>query len=248
MKQLDKKKKIMLGAGTAAVVLLAVATVTYKPPQEEARQREYPVQKTDIVVGIDSAGVITSERAGQFIDTALQIEEYKVKVGDKVKKGDILALLSEKDIQEKWKIADEKLKSDRNALEKLRQEKQNAKQEIEKKINDLRAAGEAAYQEKAGATLAKKSSLESSLAQKRARLEEIKQQWQKNVSTEDLLHMCDEMKVETGINLDAAMEISRSVVEMVGHSTDSYLLRAGKSKDLIRELPTGQSKNQVTGK
>lgn len=69
-----------------------------------------------------------------------------------------------------------------------------------------------------------------------------------NVSTEDLLHMCDEMKVETGINLDTAMEISRSVVSMVGHSTDSYLLRAGKSKDLIRELPTGQIKNQVAVK
>ena len=64
-----------------------------------------------------------------------------------------------------------------------------------------------------------------------------------NISTEDLLHMCGEMGVETGIDLDQALEISRMVVGMVGHPTDSYLLRAGKSSDLIRELPTGQGKN-----
>jgi hydroxymethylglutaryl-CoA lyase len=69
-----------------------------------------------------------------------------------------------------------------------------------------------------------------------------------NVATEDVLHMCDEMGVATGIDLDRAMEISRSVVGAIGHSTDSYLLRAGKSKDLIRELPTGQIKNQALGK
>lgn len=66
-----------------------------------------------------------------------------------------------------------------------------------------------------------------------------------NVTTEDLLHMCDEMGVETGIDLDASLAIGRQVVEILGHSTDSFLLRAGKSKDLIRELPTGQIKNQT---
>lgn len=69
-----------------------------------------------------------------------------------------------------------------------------------------------------------------------------------NVATEDVLHMCEESGVETGINLDQAMAVSRKVVELVGHPTDSYLLRAGKTKDLIRELPTGQIKNQTLGK
>ena len=66
-----------------------------------------------------------------------------------------------------------------------------------------------------------------------------------NVTTEDLLHMCDEMGVETGIDLDKAMEISRNVVGLLGHSTDSFLLRAGKASDLILELPKGQIRNQT---
>lgn len=61
-----------------------------------------------------------------------------------------------------------------------------------------------------------------------------------NVSSEDVIHMFEEMGIETGIDLDAALEIAKEVVAMVGHPTDSYLLRAGKSKDLILELPQGQ--------
>lgn len=58
-----------------------------------------------------------------------------------------------------------------------------------------------------------------------------------NVATEDVVHLCDEMGVETGVDLDRAMEVSRRLVQILGHTTDSYLLRAGKSKDLILELP-----------
>ncbi len=58
-----------------------------------------------------------------------------------------------------------------------------------------------------------------------------------NVATEDVVHLCDEMGVETGVDLDRSMEVSRRLVQILGHNTDSYLLRAGKSKDLILELP-----------
>lgn len=68
-----------------------------------------------------------------------------------------------------------------------------------------------------------------------------------NVTTEDVLHMCGHMKIATGIDLDQAIAISRKVVSMLGHSTDSYILRAGKASELLRELPKGQIKNQ-TGK
>lgn len=69
-----------------------------------------------------------------------------------------------------------------------------------------------------------------------------------NVSSEDVIHMCQESGIETGIDLDLMMKVGRRVTEMVGHTTDSYLLRAGKSKDLIRELPTGQAKNETLKK
>lgn len=69
-----------------------------------------------------------------------------------------------------------------------------------------------------------------------------------NVATEDILNMCEESGIETGIDLDKAIAISRKVVELVAHPTDSYILRAGKTKDLIKEIPKGQIKNQTLGK
>lgn len=66
-----------------------------------------------------------------------------------------------------------------------------------------------------------------------------------NVATEDLLHMLDEMGIETGIDLDQVMALSREVTKMVGHQTDSYLLRAGKASDLILDIPRRQAKNHT---
>lgn len=54
-----------------------------------------------------------------------------------------------------------------------------------------------------------------------------------NVASEDVVHMMDEMNIETGIDVKELMEIARDVQELVGHDTDSYLLKAGRSKDLI---------------
>ena len=60
-----------------------------------------------------------------------------------------------------------------------------------------------------------------------------------NVPTEDLLHMLDEMRVTTGVDVDKVIVLGNKVRQFIGHSTDSYILKAGKSKDLIREIPKG---------
>ncbi len=69
-----------------------------------------------------------------------------------------------------------------------------------------------------------------------------------NVSSEDVIHMLDEMNIETGINIDKVIELAEEIEEMVGHSSDGYILRAGKSSELIRELPKGQGKNETLRK
>lgn len=55
-----------------------------------------------------------------------------------------------------------------------------------------------------------------------------------NVATEDVVHMCREMGIETNIDLDQLLAVSRQVTDLVGHATDSYLLRAGKCEDILR--------------
>ncbi len=55
-----------------------------------------------------------------------------------------------------------------------------------------------------------------------------------NVVTEDVVHMCEEMGIETGINLDKGLEIARWVGRLVAHELPGFVLKAGKNSDLLK--------------
>ena len=55
-----------------------------------------------------------------------------------------------------------------------------------------------------------------------------------NIATEDLIHMCHEMDVATGYDLDQVMAIGRTIQGILGRQTDSMILRAGKCSDIVR--------------
>lgn len=54
-----------------------------------------------------------------------------------------------------------------------------------------------------------------------------------NISTEDVIHMCDESGISTGVDIVKVMELSRKIQQLLNHDTDSYILRAGRSSDLL---------------
>lgn len=64
-----------------------------------------------------------------------------------------------------------------------------------------------------------------------------------NVSTEDIVHMCHEQGIETGIDLDKLIGIGHDLEHIMGHPGGSFVLRAGKNNDILLEQPSGQ---QVT--
>ena len=55
-----------------------------------------------------------------------------------------------------------------------------------------------------------------------------------NISTEDVLHLCKESGIATGIDITKVIELSRKLKELLNHDMDSYILRAGRSCDLIQ--------------
>lgn len=57
-----------------------------------------------------------------------------------------------------------------------------------------------------------------------------------NISSEDVIHMCDESGIKTGIDVTKVMELSRKIQKILNHDVDSYVLRAGRSSDLLRVL------------
>lgn len=63
-----------------------------------------------------------------------------------------------------------------------------------------------------------------------------------NIATEDIVHMLEDMDINTGIDLDKLIEVAKKARKFVGHDTDSAILRAGKSSELIPHKPQGQIK------
>lgn len=56
-----------------------------------------------------------------------------------------------------------------------------------------------------------------------------------NIATEDLIHMCHEMNISTGYDLDDVISLGRYIQEIIGHNTDSFILKAGKSSDIVKK-------------
>ncbi len=48
-----------------------------------------------------------------------------------------------------------------------------------------------------------------------------------NIATEDLVHLCAEMGVETGVDLDRIVEIAREAEAIVGHPLPGKVMRGG---------------------
>ncbi|WAC26592.1 hydroxymethylglutaryl-CoA lyase [Ancylobacter sp. SL191] len=53
-----------------------------------------------------------------------------------------------------------------------------------------------------------------------------------NISTEDLVHMLDEMGVATGVDLPALLTLARGLPALIGHDIPGQVAKAGRSGDL----------------
>ncbi len=55
-----------------------------------------------------------------------------------------------------------------------------------------------------------------------------------NICTEDLVSMCEEMGIPTGLDLQALIDLSRGLPALVGHETAGQVSKAGRVGDLHR--------------
>jgi len=65
-----------------------------------------------------------------------------------------------------------------------------------------------------------------------------------NVSTEDIVHMCAEQGIVTGINLSKIIALGHHVEKLIGHVGGSFVLKAGTNEDLHLAMPCGQIERQ----
>ncbi|MDY7559530.1 hydroxymethylglutaryl-CoA lyase [Pseudomonas sp. 10B1] len=53
-----------------------------------------------------------------------------------------------------------------------------------------------------------------------------------NICTEDLVNLCDEMGIQTGIDLSHLLELSRRLPALLGHEMPGQVAKAGRNSDL----------------
>lgn len=59
-----------------------------------------------------------------------------------------------------------------------------------------------------------------------------------NVCTEDLVNLCEEVGLNTGIDLEGLIALSRELPSIVGHPVPGQVAKAGRSCDLHPAPPT----------
>ena len=57
-----------------------------------------------------------------------------------------------------------------------------------------------------------------------------------DIATEDVVHMLNEMGIDTGVDLLAAIKTAKLTGEYLGRTPDSAMVRAGRCQDLIKEI------------
>ena len=68
-----------------------------------------------------------------------------------------------------------------------------------------------------------------------------------NICTEELVLLCEEMGIDTGVDLDALIEVGRMAEEIVGHQLPSELIRQSRripprGRSLMPAAPSALSK------
>ena len=57
-----------------------------------------------------------------------------------------------------------------------------------------------------------------------------------NICTEELVLLCEELGIETGVNLDELIEVGRLAEDIVGHHLPSELVHAGSLDAFHRNI------------
>ncbi len=61
-----------------------------------------------------------------------------------------------------------------------------------------------------------------------------------NIATEDLVHLCQEIGVETGVDLERLLEVAREAETIVGHPLPGKVMRGGHLDSYRRQAGTSQ--------
>ena len=250
----NKKKSIVIliaiVVSLAMVGFFFIKKDTASKEEDLVREREYVASIGDITVGIDGSGVIKLKREEQTFKDVAVFGKYYVKVGDAVKKGDILAELSIKDLEDKQSEIKDRLKEAQNVLSKAKSDKELFEVEADKKVKDIRGNSEAVYNSKTSEIKGlidnlnnKISSIEDKIVTLKQEKEKLESQAQNENNTTRIDKINEEISAyqEESNKLKSGLDIEKSALS--GLETERNREVAKENEDI--ELLKRQNESQI---
>lgn len=149
-----KKNKIIIGSVLALCLAagggyFALQGMGASPKEEPGiTQREYPVAKGDITVGIDGTGKLSTPETEYKLPEKVVVGKINVKVGDWVKKGDVLYELSQDEVQKHVDLIEKAQEKREEKLSKLLEDKAEYLGDLNWLLENQKSNSEDAYYNK----------------------------------------------------------------------------------------------------
>ncbi|MEN8077813.1 efflux RND transporter periplasmic adaptor subunit [Clostridioides difficile] len=250
------KKYKALSKKTIAIVLattLVIGTTSYvyinstknnkEDSQLVSREREYIVKRGDITAGTTGSGVLKFEQTTQNFGEPVQIDEVFVKEGQEVKKGDKIASVSEKFINDKLKELNSQLEQAKSSLNSANNSKQAAILTQNKSWQDTVQSSKDQYESQRSSIVNNINSLNEKINGLNTKINEIKKQIEElsqNAAGND--EQIQGLKVEQG-----SVEMEKSSVESELNAANSSLksLDSDRNKQVQQESQSKASDDKI---
>lgn len=252
----NKKKSIVIliaiVVSLAMVGFFFIKKDTASKEEDLVREREYVASIGDITVGIDGSGVIKLKREEQTFKEVAVFGKYYVKVGDAVKKGDILAELSMKDLEDKQSEIKDRLKEAQNVLSKAKSDKELFEVEADKKVKDIRGNSEAVYNSKTSEIKGlidnlnnKISSIEDKIVTLKQEKEKLESEAQNENNTTRIDKINEEISAyqEESNKLKSDLDIEKSALSGLETERDREVAKENEDIELLKRQNESQIKS-----
>ena len=252
----NKKKSIVIliaiVVSLAMVGFFFIKKDTASKEGDLVREREYVASIGDITVGIDGSGVIKLKREEQTFKEVAVFGKYYVKVGDAVKKGDILAELSMKDLEDKQSEIKDRLKEAQNVLSKAKSDKELFEVEADKKVKDIRGNSEAVYNSKTSEIKGlidnlnnKISSIEDKIVTLKQEKEKLESEAQNENNTTRIDKINEEISAyqEESNKLKSDLDIEKSALSGLETERDREVAKENEDIELLKRQNESQIKS-----
>lgn len=238
-----KNKKIVIGVLVILIVGAISVPLFFNPKEEQTpvREREYLAKKDNITVGVETSGQINTLPNTHTFEENTVVDELFVKVGSEVKKGDMLATISLKNLKELIQVAKDELSDARATLLQASSAKDLLLSQNEKNKQDGVNGIHQEFDAKLEQLASDKSRIQKSIKDYESKIEKLEKQISElSPQVEDVERIIADLKSQINANIIKIGELNEKLLKVDDRSIERAYLnqKISNAQSQIQDLNT----------